>query len=133
MLNSTSNLFFTTKWRIERVLSLSVVILTKTQISVSLETTFSISKENPGKVLSNFPKKLIAKNQTLYTSLMKHEFQFLWLYNLYRQFLITLLYPLDQMMRILPVQFLRHSLQPPINIAKAYYCSWLKNNKFFIH
>ena len=46
----------------ERVERLSAVILTKTQTSVLLETTFSISRENPGQTVFSFARKLEAND-----------------------------------------------------------------------
>ena len=36
------------------------------------------------------------------------------------------------MIRIPQYSFFGSHFNPPINIEKAYYCSWLKNNKFLL-
>ena len=61
-LNSTSKPSLITKWCIDFEFKFSAVIFTKTQTSVSFETTFSISRLNPGQTLSNFVRTFYKKD-----------------------------------------------------------------------
>lgn len=61
-LNSTSKLSLITKWCIDFEFKFSAVIFTKTQTSVSFETTLSMSRLNPGQTVSSLLRTFSKKD-----------------------------------------------------------------------